>query len=57
MEYNKLITKQTIFLALAIVALFATSCIKDNLDECPGLTLKVVNQNMETRGRGAIGSF
>lgn len=47
MEYNKLITKQTIFLALAIVALFATSCIKDNLDECPGLTLKVVNQNNE----------
>ena len=29
MEYNKLITKQTIFLALAIVALFATSCIKE----------------------------
>ena len=47
MEHNKLITKQTIFLALAIVALFATSCIKDNLDECPGLTLKVVNQNNE----------
>ena len=47
MEHNKLITKRTIFLALALVALFATSCIKDDLDECPGLTLKVVNQNNE----------
>lgn len=47
MEHNKLITKQTIFLALAFVAILATSCIKDNLDECSGLTLKVVNQNNE----------
>ena len=57
MEYNKLITKQTIFLALAIVALFATSCIKDNLDECPGLTLKVVNQNnVDVTPLGAVTS-
>ncbi|GGK04921.1 FimB/Mfa2 family fimbrial subunit [Parabacteroides faecis] len=47
MKHNKLITKQTIFLALALVALFATSCIKDDLDGCPGLTLKVVNQDNE----------
>ena len=47
MRHNKLITKQTIFLALAFVALFATSCIQDDLEGCPGLTLKVVNQDNE----------
>lgn len=57
MKHNKLITKQTIFLALALVALFATSCIKDDLDGCPGLTLKVVNQdNEDVTPLGAVSS-
>lgn len=57
MEHNKLITKQTIFLALAIVALFATSCVKDDLDACSGLTLKVVNQdNDDVTPLGAVSS-
>lgn len=44
MKHNMKLTKKTILIPLLLVGLiFATSCIKDDLDECSKLTLKVVN--------------
>lgn len=57
MDHNKLFTKQTIFLALVVVALFTTGCIKEDLDACPGLTLKVVNhRNEDITPQGVVSS-
>lgn len=44
MKHNMKLTKKTILIPLLLVGLiFATSCIKEDLDECAGLTVKVVN--------------
>ncbi len=44
MKY-KLVTKKSLFLMFAVFAMFATSCIKDDLAECYKLTLKVERLN------------
>lgn len=38
-----LYTKKVLSLILLTVAIFTTGCIKDDMDECSNLTLKVVN--------------
>ena len=40
---KSILTKKVLFLALVAVTVFATGCIKEDLDECYKLTLKVVN--------------
>lgn len=40
-------TKHSLLIALLLVITLFNSCIKDNLDECAKLTLKVVNHNGE----------
>ena len=40
---KSILTKKVLFLALVAVTVFTTGCIKEDLDECYKLTLKVVN--------------
>ena len=40
---KSILTKKVLFLALVAVTVLATGCIKEDLDECYKLTLKVVN--------------
>ena len=40
---KSILTKKGLFLALVAVMVLATGCIKEDLDECYKLTLKVVN--------------
>ena len=39
---KSILTKKVLFLALVAVTVFATGCIKEDLDECYKLTLKVM---------------
>lgn len=56
MKHNMLLTKKTVLLMLAVVGLFTTSCIKDDLAECSKLTLKAVNQNNEDITASSVSS-
>lgn len=50
-----LYTKKVLSLILLTVAIFTTGCIKDDMDECSNLTLKVVNyQNDDVTPLGAV---
>ncbi|WFE86721.1 FimB/Mfa2 family fimbrial subunit [Parabacteroides chongii] len=50
-----LLTKQFLLLVLSTILLLSTSCIKDDLDECSNLTLKVVNyKNDDVTPLGAV---
>ena len=40
---KSILTKKVLFLALVAVTVFTTGCIKEDLDECYKLTLKIVN--------------
>lgn len=50
-----LLTKKVMFLVTVALTLLSTGCIKDDLDECSNLTLKVVNyRNDDVTPLGAV---
>ena len=46
---KSILTKKVLFLALVAVTVFTTGCIKEDLDECYKLTLKIVNHPSITK--------